>query len=234
MAPPIRPGALAGPLALSVALHVAALAWLQPRGAWFALEPDFELSVRLAPVEAPALVPAPRKPRRSARSETAKTGPLPPPPAAGPPEAAQQPLRLRIVPSPDEFGLSPAEPGRPYTWPGELQELPFPPEGIQVRYPDDELRNARQGLVVVRLDIARSGQLERIDVVCGSPPFDAAVLEALRAARFLPPLAAQGRAVPAWMVLEFAFLALPPGDYASDRAEQALAGLQKDCQRRRE
>ena len=235
-----RPGALAGPLFLpiflSLLLHFAALTWLRPRGEWHPVLPQFELSVRLARNEAaPAMPPVlPAPPRRAAASQAAKPGPLPPPQdATASAEIARQPLRMRIVPSPADYGIPQAVPGRPYAWPGELAELPFPPQGIMLRYPEEQRRQGVQGLVVVRLDIARSGLLEQVEIVCSAPAFDAAVLEALRATRFSPPLSRQG-AVPAWAVLEFVFLAEPGGEIGSDprSIERAFTELQKNCPRR--
>jgi TonB family protein len=235
MVPPIRPGALAGPLAFSIALHLAALAWLHPRSIWQPVFPQFDLSVRLAPRQDPpaALVPPAPPPRSVSQTRAARPGPLPPPmdPLLAA-ELAQQPLRMRIVANPADYGVTPPPAGRPYAWPGELVELPFPPEGILVRYPEEQLRKAEQGLVVVRAEFARTGLLESVEFVCASPPYDAAVLEALRRTRFRAPLSQHGP-VPAWTVLEFAFLATPQdGKDADPRgSERVLAELQKNCPR---
>ena len=234
------PGTPAGPLFLpiflSLLLHLAILAWLHPRGEWHPVLPQFDLSVRLARKDAAPAVPPlpPAQPTRRAASQAAKPGPLPPPAdSASAAELARQPLRMRIVANPADYGISSAAPGRPYAWPGELTELPFPPQGILLRYPEEQLRQGVQGLVVVRLDIARSGLLEQVDVVCSAPAFDAAVLEALRATRFRAPLSSKGP-VPAWTVLEFVFLAEPGGEIGNDprSIERAFTELQKNCPRR--
>jgi TonB family protein len=237
---PIRPSALAGPLfiplSFSIALHLAALAWLQPRSVWQPVFPQFDLSVRLAPRQdrqAAALVPPAPPPRPATQSRAARPGALPPPmdPALSA-ELAQQPLRMRIVANPADYGIAPPAAGLAYAWPGELIELPFPPEGILVRYPEEQLRKAEQGLVVVRAEFARSGLLESVEFICASPPYDAAVLEALRRTRFRAPLSQQGP-VPAWTVLEVAFLATQQdGTQADPRgSERVLAELQKSCPR---
>ena len=233
-----RPGAPAGPLLfsliLSLALHLGTLAWLRPRSAWQPVPPEFELRVRLARPEPAVVVPPAPPARRPDARAAARPGPLPAAASAAPAEAPEsQPLRMRVVANPADYGLARDEPGRAYAWPGTLVELPFPPDGVPLRYPEPLLRERVQGLVVVRLDIARSGALERAEIVCGSPAFDAAVLEALRATAFHAPLAADGP-VPAWALLEFAFLAMPPaaGDADPGRVERALAGLQRGCLRR--
>jgi TonB family protein len=233
----VRPATPAGPLLIplffSIALHLAVLAWLHPRGEWRPVLPQFDLSVRLVRKEAPVALPPAPPARRAAASQAPKPGPLPAPADPAPSaEIASQPLRMRIVANPADYGV-PAAPGRPYAWPGVLTELPFPPEGILLKYPEEQLRRGVQGLVVVRLDIARSGMLEQVDIVCSAPAFDAAVLDALRMTRFRAPLSPQGP-VPAWTLLEFAFLAEPPAESATDpgRMEDALAALQRNCRPR--
>lgn len=224
-----RPATLAGALVCSFAIHVAALAWLQPRGRVDASAPKFALSVRLRQPELPALAPPTLRPAPSLRSAVpARPRSRPTAPALLPPPQPDQPLRLRVVADPGGYGASAARPEQRYAWPGQVDVSPFPPEGIAIHYPEGALKAREQGLVVARIDVDRSGAVERRQLLCGSPPFDQAVRDALAAVRFRPAFA-QGQRVSSWILLEFAFLANAAENSDPAHAENALAALQKRC-----
>lgn len=234
--------ALAASFAVSLALHVGLIAYAQP-GTWGKRVSEHDsLSVR---IERPAAVPpAPRadtavrpdRVRVAPRAATAKRrasapdGPVPsPPPEAIPaPDLPLQPLRLRVVADPEEYGPAERDAARPYAWGVESLEIPLPREGIAVAYPEQALRKGEKGLVVVRLDLGAFGEVERMQFLCSSPAFESAVSDALGRAEFPPPLARNGT-IPVWMLLEFAFLAEPGGRADADRAERSLLDLQRRC-----
>lgn len=130
------------------------------------------------------------------------------------------------------YGASAASSDQRYAWPGEVDVSPVPPEGISILYPADALRREEKGLVVARLDVDRSGGVERQQFLCSSPAFEEAVRQALAAARFRPAFARDAR-VPSWIVLEFAFLAGTAADKDPAAAEQAFSALQSRCQEER-
>lgn len=229
-----RPATLAGAFAFSIAVHIGLLAWLQPGGRPEPIQPEFPLSVRLQPREPVTIeVAAPPPPRRAARMATAPATRTPHPPLLEPAPATQQPLRLRVVANPADFGASAASAEHRYAWPGEVDVSPLPPEGIAMLYPADALRDGARGLVVTRIDLDRSGGIERLQFICSSAGFEPAVRQALLAVRFRPAFVRNAR-VPSWMLLEFAFLAGVDQDADPAAAERALAALQQDCARQRE
>ncbi len=232
---------LTGAFSLSLVLHVALLAWLQPGERPERLHPEFPLSVRLlqpAPAarESPPVLPQP--PRRAARTAPAPRPlaprpPLPEPALALQPEQPEQPLRLRVVADPATYGATAVSPEQRYAWPGEVDISPFPPEGISILYPAAALRNEDKGLVVVRIDVDRSGGIERQHFLCSSPAFEESVRAALAAVRFRPAFVRDAR-VSSWILLEFAFLAGFALDKDPASADQAFAALQSRCLQERQ
>jgi TonB family protein len=210
-------------------MHLAALAWLQPRSRVEAGPGEFPLSVRLRQPDPPAMVLPVLRPTRSQNAAAPRTPArsLPIPPLAPAPQP-EQPLRLRVVADPASYGAAAAAPEQRYAWPGQVDVSPFPPEGISVLYPDEALRAREKGLVVARIDVDRSGGVERLQLICSSPRFEQAVRDALAAVRFRPAFA-KGQRVPSWILLEFAFLADAEENRDPAVPENALAALQKRC-----
>ncbi len=222
-----RPATLAGAFAFSLALHIAVLVWMQPGGRLERVQPEFPLSVTLRQPEPPALQIPPLQPKRAVRFSPAPKTRARPMPAVPSPQP-EQPLRLRVVADPATYGAAATTPDRRYAWPGEVDVSPFPPEGISILYPAAALRNEEKGLVVVRIDIDRSGGVEQQQFICSSPGFEQAVREALAAARFRPAFVRETR-VPSWILLEFAFLADSTESKDPATPERALAALQTRC-----
>jgi len=194
-------------LAASATVHAAVLALLPGR----ALDPAPPAASRLevvvlqpTPLAQELTVPAPRSPQAAVgkTSRPAQATPdLSHPPADEPlpfPVAADHPGPQLAVP---EARLqAPTLSATPPSYRAAYLSNPAP------RYPDAARRSGEQGMVTLRVQVARDGAASRVAVEksSGSPHLDAAALEAVKAWRFAP--ARQGgNAVESWMLVPIVF-----------------------------
>ena len=141
--------------------------------------------------------------------------------------AVPEPL-TRVPPIPDNFASSSALdalvtrpaglPSAPsYMAAGKLDPGPRPLHDIEPVYPDD--RNLRQGLVVLRLLINESGEVDDAAVVRAIPQgvFEASAIAAFSVARFSPGKLL-GVAVKSQITIEVEFMPINRGARVSGRA----------------
>jgi protein TonB len=187
-------------VAASVALHAVALT-LGPHLRTARVEPPHVLSVVLAEVHAPEVLPeeaAPRPPKPEVPRARArpKPAPVPAPPVSEPaPVAAPEPPAAAVVPR--ESLVAP-------DFRAAYLNNPPPP------YPRSARRSGEQGTVTLRVHVATDGVPTRVELErsSGSPTLDEAALEAVKTWRFVP--ARRGTdPVAAWVIVPVIFRLTP-------------------------
>lgn len=183
-------------LAFSVLVHVGFLGWI----AYANPEHTFRRNPKAIPVTllrvptiatlTPVEAPSPPREAKRAPAETPAARPTRPPVVAGPktaaPPALADPSEIEEAPPHTTEQATPAPIAQIYRQ-DEVDRPASPVEPIQPIYPRRERRRGREGSVLLRLQIAVSGQVEGIEVAeSAGEAFDKAALAALREARFRP------------------------------------------------
>jgi TonB family protein len=220
--PSMRPHgsrSLSWAVAVSVAVHAAALAWVTGGGGAYqpaahvpgALRPAEKLAVSLAvdsPFQPTLLVPMPRADHGRLLPLPLQR-PLPDLPAARPKLPAGTPAGAGGIDATllgDRDRLGEVLLGRELTqFPVELGNVPRMDGPIRARYPAAALRDGREANVVVWVVVDASGKADNIIVVEGVPEFSNEVIEAVQAARFVP-AHDNLQAIPYPIALEFRFV----------------------------
>ncbi|MEI6722043.1 MAG: hypothetical protein WCO67_14845 [Betaproteobacteria bacterium] len=142
-------------------------------------------------------------------------------------------MRSAIVASPDVYGLPvqirTEEGNLPYSWSGEIDAPPQVQNLGQVVLQDS---GVPASLVLARAQMSTSGLVTRLDILCGSPPFEDSVRSSVENLSFVP-ATSHGLPARAWVLLEFAFL---PGNTATQfdpsLADQALESMRENCRKK--
>lgn len=182
---------LAGPLAVSLGLHLSIAAALASLPPWRVSGSNLE-----------------RQQQIGQRLQVALRG-MPPPSAAAAPPQFVPPVPVPPVGSPPGAA---GEPQSQYFLARELDARPVPLAPIEPAYPNDAYLRDVPGSVVVRLHINETGDVVKAVILRATPPgyFEDAVQRAFMTARFSPGMRG-GRPVKVQMTVEV--------HYESPRAE---------------